>query len=569
MAFLLRRDATYHFRCRIPTDLIDRFGRAEVKRSLDTTDRRAAKTLAARSYAAAQAYFDQVRKAPVDDKDKLIAELQATLKQVTEQLAVRTGQFVAATEALHTTTAKLEEVTTEYGQLTERNGALVTRYTEQVEQFDIVMDAVDGLGELLEDSNLAVKGLLQERKLTESAGKIQHAKETIGHLGDLLGHLGVVMASTPAPTILDFLNTTFTEEKRLQDDANRHIVNYVTMFARIAGNRPMNTYKRRDVISWVRTLEQIKNTIGKSPKDAEKSIKQLIAESRGRPTLGETTLDKHVQHVKAMFMMAIKHHRFAHPGDIDDMFDGIDYSEWVPKEKKRKSWTIEQLNGLLTSPIWAGTRSRKEKVTRRHLPGTEVYRDAYWWLPILALWTGARLEELAQLETTDLDHDVNGIPYIKINDEGDKRVKTENSVRNIPVHSFLVSLGFLDKFNPDAQRKRRIFPDLKPSGRLNKLGDTYSTHFTDYRRKTGLYEPLRDFHSLRRTFITTLRTKYHVHPLTVAQLAGHDQEDNEEMKRVQQTEDYTDYDIGGLSRVIETLDYPALGLDVSNLLKAV
>lgn len=93
MAFLLRRDAAYHFRCRIPADLLDRFGRAEVKRSLDTTDHRTAKTLAARSYAAAQACFDQIRRRPVDeteDKDELIALLRDTLKKVTNQLTETT-----------------------------------------------------------------------------------------------------------------------------------------------------------------------------------------------------------------------------------------------------------------------------------------------------------------------------------------------------------------------------------------------------------------------------------------------------------------------------------------------
>ncbi len=141
-----------------------------------------------------------------------------------------------------------------------------------------------------------------------------------------------------------------------------------------------------------------------------------------------------------------------------------------------------------------------------------------------------------------------------------------SSVRNVPVHSALIRFGVLDLFDP-ARKERRIFPELKPSGRLKKLGDTYSTHFTDYRRRCGLYEPLRDFHSLRRTFITAMRNKAEVDALTVAAIAGHDDDDEApEVVRLRQTDDYTDYDIGWLKTAIERLDYEAMGLEISGLL---
>ena len=253
-------------------------------------------------------------------------------------------------------------------------------------------------------------------------------------------------------------------------------------------------------------------------------------------------------HVKAAFRSAIKHDKFANPSGIDDLFDGIELSESVPRAQKRKIWTVEQLNALFGSPIWSGTRSRRADVTKRSQPGPHVYRDAYWWLPVLALWTGARLEELAQLHHDDLAHDCNGIPYIRINDEGIKRTKTESSVRNVPVHPFLVSIGVLDLFKTGNARSKRIFPELKPAGRLEKFGDTYSTHFTDYRRACGLYEKLRDFHSLRRSFITALINTFGVHPLAVAALVGHFDDDDDlfkKLEKVKMTALYNDYDISG------------------------
>ena len=100
---------------------------------------------------------------------------------------------------------------------------------------------------------------------------------------------------------------------------------------------------------------------------------------------------------------------------------------------------------------------------------------------------------------------------------------------------------------------------------MQKFGDAFSSHFGDYRRRCGLYERLRDFHSLRRTFITCLRTRARVDPLTVAAMVGHDEE-LPEFKRAEQTDGYTDYDIGPLKEEIERLDYAAYGLNL-NLLK--
>ena len=568
MAFLLRRNAIYHFRCRVPRDLINQIEHGEVRRSLDTADYRLAKSLAAVCYAAVQGVFERERKKPMDDKDTLIKEMGVAMDKAMAQLVKTTAQLLETQDTLHSTTETLATVVTDYGILSKQNNILTKAYTETKAVFDVAAKAIDGAYDLSAMDNDFIDKLVKERNQWEAAGKIKDAKETIGLMGDFINTLGLVISSTPAPSVSTFLETTYKLEKRLQDDGNRHITNYITMFARVTGNKPMNTYCRADIIQWVRVLEKMKDTIGKSPSDKNKSIKELLDESEGKPTLGETTIEKHILHVKAMFRCAIRHHKFAHPSDIDSMFDNIDLSDWVPKKQKRKIWKVEHLNALFQTPIWSGTRSRRADVTKRHQVGPNIYRDAYWWLPILALFTGARLEELAQLHHNDLDYDAHKTPFIKINDEGDKRIKTESSKRNVPVHPFLVSIGFLDLFRRDAKgsESRRIFPELKASGRLKKFGDMYSTHFTDYRRRTGTYEYLRDFHSFRRTFITMLRTKYDVHPLTVAAIVGHDDE-NPELKRVLQTDDYTDYNVSDLARVVSMLNYQELGVDMTMLLK--
>jgi hypothetical protein len=63
-----------------------------------------------------------------------------------------------------------------------------------------------------------------------------------------------------------------------------------------------------------------------------------------------------------------------------------------------------------------------------------------------------------------------------------------------------------------------------------------------------------------------LRTRAGVDALTVAALVGHDDSDPE-LRKVQQTNDYTDYRITSLSQAIQRLDYASYGIDLGILLR--
>jgi len=473
--------------------------------------------------------FDRIR-AMTDPKDELIAILLASLDDA-EAALDRERELAAMTAKL----VKLQTV--------------VSAAKNEVTTGELLAP----LGPKIENLKPRIEELIK-------LGKVGEAKESLAIIRGMLGDLGFTVKPTSTPTVTTFLKDTYIKEKQLQDDAHRHVVNYVSLFARITGDRCLSDYRRTEVVDYVRTLERLKSSLGKSPKDEKRSVEELLADSEGKPSMNSTTIEKHVQHVKAFFATANKHLRFANSDDIDNLFDGIGLSKVVPSAQKRKCWSMEQLNALFASPLWQGTKSDLSQRSKRHLPGASVYRDAYWWLPVAALWSGARLEELAQLHHEDLKADCNGVPFIRIHDEGDRRVKTTNSIRNVPLHPFLIELGFSKLFDL-TKKGLRIWPELLPAGRLKKLGDTYSTHFTDYRRRCALYEPLRDFHSLRRTFITTMRTRAKIDPLTVAAMVGHDEE-LPIFERAAQTDDYTDYDIGPLREDIERLDYEAYGLDV-------
>lgn len=107
-------------------------------------------------------------------------------------------------------------------------------------------------------------------------------------------------------------------------------------------------------------------------------------------------------------------------------------------------------------------------------------RDATRWIALLELYTGARPNELAQIDLDDCKQ-IGGQFCIEITDIGDdKRTKTDASERFIPVHDELIALGFLEKVSAMKMAKQtRLFPDLNRET-LNGPSQVVGKDFTKY-----------------------------------------------------------------------------------------
>jgi hypothetical protein len=97
-----------------------------------------------------------------------------------------------------------------------------------------------------------------EAGATETAAVEAAARAPGPHVPDLervLRLRGGHVSFESTPTVMGFLETVYINEKQLREDQNRHVENYIRLFARIAGDRPLAEYKRLDILNWVRTLE--------------------------------------------------------------------------------------------------------------------------------------------------------------------------------------------------------------------------------------------------------------------------------------------------------------------------
>lgn len=179
---------------------------------------------------------------------------------------------------------------------------------------------------------------------------------------------------------------------------------------------------------------------------------------------------------------------------------------------KRRAIRDDEMATLFGSPLH----------TRYELPkAANAGRDAAYWVPLIGAFTGARLGEVCQLRTADVQT-VDGIPALVITDDGDRQtVKTDAGHRTIPIHSELIRLGFLGYV--EAMRKAghdSLWPAM--SVRKDKASDYFGRWFKEFREGLGMTGPDRPtFHYFRHT-VRPLMRRAGIDSKTQDRITGHE-----------------------------------------------
>ena len=144
-------------------------------------------------------------------------------------------------------------------------------------------------------------------------------------------------------------------------------------------------------------------------------------------------------------------------------FDGLRRKDRRRARDRRDSLTVEEAQQLLRHPVFTGCKSE----TRRRTPGPHIFRDALYWLPVLAVYTGARREELAAMEMRDVVQ-MDGICCLRLHPNTNrKRLKNTTSVRTVA--DALRSDRFLD-YVATVPESGNLFPALKRKSKNAGLG---------------------------------------------------------------------------------------------------
>jgi integrase len=123
---------------------------------------------------------------------------------------------------------------------------------------------------------------------------------------------------------------------------------------------------------------------------------------------------------------------------------------------KRANWQLDEIEHLLSAPIWHGCLSLDERFKQGH----QIYHDAWYWIPLILILTGARSAEIVGMREGDVKIDA-PIPYFDITSNEDRGLKTAQSTRKIPIHPELIRLGFIDYVRSIRSMKHTLlFPEM-------------------------------------------------------------------------------------------------------------
>lgn len=312
--------------------------------------------------------------------------------------------------------------------------------------------------------------------------------------------------------IVEAYNQTPSRDNTSKETKER-VASKMNLLADIIGkDKVIRQITADDLQELLYTIPFIPSRFG-SGKTANKTIQQAIKMAKvdeTLPRLSVKTQNDYIQTLSSVFMWA-KQKKF-----IDENpFDEVEMPAQDIRAKqgdKYLPFSITQLQAIFNIPVYRGCKNNR---SGRLKPGEKIFRDAYFWVPLLGLYTGARLNEICQLVLDDICIKEE-IHIININDTDGKKVKTIAGIRNVPIHPVLLKLGFLEYVEQQRKDKynklKRLFPELKLNSRneysagmskwfnrtLDKVNETIQNPDDKLQEKHV-------FHSFRHTFRTELR----------------------------------------------------------------
>ena len=166
-------------------------------------------------------------------------------------------------------------------------------------------------------------------------------------------------------------------------------------------------------------------------------------------------------------------------------------------EDDRHPFSIEELQKIFSSPLYSGCIDDQRNYAR---PGTNRPRRARFWVPLISLFHGMRLNEICQLQLGQIKTE-RGIWYFDIRvSDGGQRLKTSQSKRRIPLHPKILEIGFLSYLSQLRERGEvQLFPELTLDARgyhSRKL----TRWFASFLESCSVRSSRKSFHSFRHTW---------------------------------------------------------------------
>lgn len=308
----------------------------------------------------------------------------------------------------------------------------------------------------------------------------------------------------PEKTFRDLFDFFMADPSRTR--ARKTDMVYETLFEMAAAlwgaDRPLRAIDReacRDLLDLLRWLPS--NPTKRFPKLTAVQAAKMAKAKGMTSTLSPASVNGYLNKLRAMLNFAVR----------EELIDrnpakGLRVADPVRSRDKRSPFSTEQLRLIFSAPLYTGC---VDDWLGYAVPGTNRPRRGRFWVPLIGLFAGLRLNEACQLDVADIQV-VDALDCILVSEGAaapgnDKKLKTMSSERYIPIHPILREIGFLEFV---AERRltggKKLFPELQMSS-TGYYSDPFSKWFRRFLDKAGASRPKTCFHSFRHCYRDALR----------------------------------------------------------------
>lgn len=272
------------------------------------------------------------------------------------------------------------------------------------------------------------------------------------------------------------------------------VANNLEVLKAILGNVHLSSIERNHMVRFVDVLGKIPANWCKTKAYKGLSIQQLT--EIDEPAISRSTRNKYIVRASALFKWCMRQGLMKWNPAV-----GLSIAIETTEGEERKAYIPTDISKIL--PL---------------LLKYKVDTPERYFVPLIAMFSGMRLNEICQLYVDDIKL-VDGFMCFDVNDDGDKRLKNKASRRLIPVHPKLVEIGLLDHVE-----KMREGEGARLWMNLDKGRDGYSHQFgkwyQKFNRRKVTNDPKKVFHSFRHTVADTLK-QAGVAEAVIAEILGH------------------------------------------------
>ena len=317
----------------------------------------------------------------------------------------------------------------------------------------------------------------------------------------------VPVPEIPSLSLKDLISAFWEESLRSERWSGKTIKEYkngykvLTDF--LGSETPVRTIGYKELQDYKKLLMKLPSNFSRSKKYPGMTLRDVLESEDIEGSLSVSAINRYLMNAQAVFSYGVRNNHM----DINPA-EGLQ----LPK-KKRPHEERSPFDGQDLVKIFRSKQYLED----------EFVQPFMFWLPILGLYTGCRIEELCQLFCSDVAQ-FDGIWCLDINDDSEKKLKNRSSRRVVPLHPVLIeTLNFTGYAQKQVESgHQRVFHELK------KFSHDYShaagKWFNErYKARIGLVVKegeKKSFHSFRHTFDNHLKQKM-VPPHVLKEIMGH------------------------------------------------